>query len=484
MDDASTSADWWRGSVLYQIYPRSFQDSNGDGIGDLEGVRRRLDYLVELGVDGLWLSPIYPSPLADGGYDISDHTEIHPDLGTMRDFEALLADAHARGLRVILDLVPNHTSREHRWFRDHPQWYVWSDRDGPANNWVSAFGGPAWSPDEHGRGWYLHSFYKEQPDLNWRLPEVREAIGEVIRTWLDRGVDGFRVDAIDRLSKDPALRDDPPASGPRLLPFPAEDTLLDHVHSRNAPGMGEALSALRAAAGGAFLVGEVFRPTAELGLYLEHFDAVFAFEFMFCPWRPDALARVVGPVCELERVAWVLANHDFSRLATRHGETATRIAAMLLLTLPGPVFVYQGDELGMVDGPRDVRWDRAGRDVARHPMQWEPDALAGFTTGTPWLPTVDPARRNVRDQLSDPASLLSLYRNLLRLRPRLNGAFELEEASETLLAYRRGGHRILLNFSGRARPLPQDGEVVLRSHPDEGHIAPWGGVIVETGEAL
>jgi alpha-glucosidase len=236
MIERDPSDSWWSQAVLYQIYPRSFQDSDGDGIGDLEGVRQRLDYLVELGVDGLWMSPIYPSPLADGGYDISDHTDIHPQLGTLDVFDALLTDAHARGLRVILDLVPSHTSVEHPWFREHPEWYVWSDRDGPANNWLSAFGGRAWSRDDTNGGWYLHSFYKEQPDLDWRLSEVREAVGDVIRTWVDRGVDGFRIDAVDRLAKDPALRDDPPAREPRLLPLPADYASLNHVHSRNPQG--------------------------------------------------------------------------------------------------------------------------------------------------------------------------------------------------------------------------------------------------------
>jgi alpha-glucosidase len=242
------------------------------------------------------------------------------------------------------------------------------------------------------------------------------------------------------------------------------------------------LRALRAAAGETFLIGEVFQPSAELVLYLEELDAVFAFEFMFSAWRPPDLARVVAPVSELGRVAWVLANHDFSRLATRYGEQNTRLAAMLLLTLPGPVFVYQGDELGMVDGPYGLRRDRAGRDLARHPMQWEPTERAGFTTGTPWLPVIDPEHRNVHDQLSDPTSLLSLYKNLLQLRPLLRGAFELEEADETWLAFRRGSHTVRLNFSDNAQPLSSHGAVVIRSHPaDDRTIAPRGGIVLETG---
>jgi alpha-glucosidase len=248
-----------------------------------------LPYLSDLGVDGFWLSPIYPSPLADGGYDITDHAGVHPLFGSLDDFDRLLAEAHARGLRVILDLVPSHTSIEHPWFREHPDWYVWSD-DGPANNWLSAFGGSAWSRDDATGRWYLHSFYPEQPDLDWRHPEVRRAVGDVIRFWSARGVDGFRVDAVDRLAKDPELRDDPPALEPWSLPLPAEYAALHHVHSRSASGIGDVLASIREAAGDAFLVGEVFRPTAELALYLEHFDAVFAFEFMFAAWEPEAYA--------------------------------------------------------------------------------------------------------------------------------------------------------------------------------------------------
>jgi alpha-glucosidase len=268
---AAVTGAWWRNSVVYQIYPRSFLDSDGDGDGDLEGVRRRLDHIVSLGADAIWLSPFYPSPMHDLGYDVSDYTAIDPRYGTLETFDALLAAAHDRGLRVLLDFVPCHTSIEHRWFTEHPDWYVWSDRDGPQNNWVAAFGGSAWSRDPHGRGWYLHSFYPEQPDLDWRNPEVREAMAGVLRFWRERGVDGFRLDAIDRLLKDPELRDDPPASDQPALPERPEVAALEQRHSRNAPDVGIALAALREGAGAdAFLVGEVFLPTAKLDPYLEH----------------------------------------------------------------------------------------------------------------------------------------------------------------------------------------------------------------------
>ena len=278
---------WWRDAVVYQIYPRSFQDSDGDGIGDLRGIEQRLDHLSYLGVDALWLSPIYPSPLADFGYDVSDYTAVDPVFGTLDDFDRLVEAAHGRGLKVLLDLVPSHTSIEHPWFREHPDWYIWSPVDGPPNNWAAAFGGSAWSSDPHGRGWYLHTFYPEQPDLNWRNPEVVAAMQDVVRFWLARGVDGFRVDAVNGLLKDAELRDDPPASGTFPLPLVGEFAQLDHVYSANRPEVTEALAALREAAGEALLVGEVYLPTSEYPRYLEYFDLVFAFELLHAPWEPE-----------------------------------------------------------------------------------------------------------------------------------------------------------------------------------------------------
>ena len=254
---------WWQEAVVYQIYPRSFQDSDGDGVGDLPGITQRLDHLVYLGVDALWLSPIYPSPLADFGYDVSDYTGIDPQFGTLDDFDELVAAAHERGLRVLLDLVACHTSIEHPWFREHPDRYIWSPVDGPPNNWVSAFGGPAWSRDDETGRWYLHSFYPEQPDLNWRNAEVVAAMQDVVRFWLGRGVDGFRLDAIDRLVKDEQLRDDPPASKPFPLPLHPDAAPLEMRYSGNRPEAIEVLRALREAAGDALLVGELFRPVGE-----------------------------------------------------------------------------------------------------------------------------------------------------------------------------------------------------------------------------
>ena len=419
---------WWEDAVVYQIYPRSFQDSDGDGIGDLRGIEQRLDHLAYLGVDAFWLSPIYPSPLADFGYDVSDYTAVDPVFGTLDDFDSLVAAAHERGLRVLLDLVPSHTSIEHPWFREHPDRYIWSPVDGPPNNWAAAFGGPAWSQDPGGRGWYLHTFYPEQPDLNWRNPEVARAMQDVVRFWLARGVDGFRVDAVNGIVKDADLRDDPPASGAFPLPLMGDAAELDHVYSGNRPEVTEALAALREAAGDALLVGEVYLATSEYPRYLEHLDLVFAFELLHSPWDRQRLRKAIEPALALGRVAWVLSNHDFPRLATRVGEDHLREAAELLLSLPGTAFIYQGDEIGLADGPgADPPFDRAGRDRHRHPMQWDATPNGGFTTGTPWLPPVDPERRNVEAQRGDPASLLEHYRDLISRRPERRGTEFLPE---------------------------------------------------------
>src|SRR5688572_4290343 len=372
-------SEWWREAVVYQVYPRSFQDSDGDGVGDLAGIERRLDHLTWLGVDALWLSPIYPSPLADFGYDVTDHTAVDPVCGTLEDFDRLLAAAHDRGLRFLLDLVPSHTSIEHPWFREHPEWYVWAEGERPPNNWIAAFGGPSWTRLPGTNRWYLHSFYPEQPDLDWRNPEVRAAMGDVVRFWVDRGVDGFRVDATDRLMKDPELRDEPPATAPFGLPLPPEVAEWDYLHSGNAADMALALAAIREAAGDALLVGEVYLPNERLRPYLEHFDLAFAFELLHAPARAERLTEVISSGAALGRIAWMLSNHDFPRLATRWGPELADAAAVLLLTLPGAAFVYQGDELGLADGPgADPPLDRHGRDGARHPFPWEAGG-AGFS---------------------------------------------------------------------------------------------------------
>ena len=468
---------WWEEAVVYQIYPRSFQDSNGDGIGDLRGITQRLDHLVELGVDAFWLSPIYPSPLADFGYDVSDHCDVDPVYGTLSDLDELVGEAHQRELKVLLDLVPSHTSIEHPWFRDHPDRYIWSPVDGPPNNWASAFGGSAWSRDEASGRWYLHTFYREQADLDWRNPELVQAMQAVVQFWLERDVDGFRVDALTGIVKDDELRDDPPASAPFPLPLHGEAAELDRAYSSNRPEATEALAALRAAAGDALLVGEVYLRTRELRRWLEELDLVFAFELLFAPWEAEALRAAIGPAAALERVAWVLSNHDFERLATRVGPDDLRAAAVLLLTLPGAAFVYQGDELGLANGPgADPPFDRAGRDPMRHPMQWEPEPNGGFTRGEPWLLPVDPLERNVADQRADPGSLLSLYRRLIELRRGLGAGFRLLDAEPGVVAYERGEHVVAVNTTGEPRSAPA-GELILATHEGDG-LPPHAAVIV------
>lgn len=470
---------WWSNAVVYQVYPRSFQDSDGDGIGDLRGVIARLEHLSWLGVDALWLSPFYPSPLADMGYDVADHTGVASEYGTLADVDELIARAHEREIRVLLDLVPSHTSIEHPWFRLHPDWYVWAHGEGPPNNWLASFGGPAWTRDERTGGWYLHSFYPEQPDLDWRNPDLRAAFGEVVRFWTARGVDGFRVDAIDRVMKDARLRDDPPASEPFGLPVPDEYATLDHRHSTNDPEIGLALGALREAAADAFLVGEVYLPSSGLDPYLEHLDVAFAFEFLHAPFEAGRLREAIA-AAPRGGVAWVLSNHDFPRLATRLGESRAAQAALILLTLPGPAFIYQGDEIGMADGPgADPPIDRAGRDPHRHPMQWTGERRGGFTTGTPWLPLTDPERRNVASQREQPDSMLELYRRLISFRRNLGGGLELVDSDDDVLAFRRGKHVVALNLGDIPRPAPVGWRVLSTLHapPSEAELAPAEGAV-------
>jgi alpha-glucosidase len=407
------------------------------------------------------MSPIYPSPMHDFGYDVADYTAVDPVFGSLDDFDSLVASARARGLDVLLDLVPCHTSIEHPWFREHPDWYIW--RDTP-NNWLSAFGGSAWSP-LNGR-YYLHSFYPEQPDLDWRNPEVVAAMQDVLRFWLARGAAGYRVDAIDRLMKDAQLRDDPPAVEAYGLPLSEEEAKLSLAHSRNAPDTGEALGKIRAAVGDRFMVGEVYLPATRWEPYSEAFDAVFAFELLHSEWNAESLRAAIEATTRQHGAAWVLSNHDFGRLVTRFGAENARAAALLLLTLPGTTFLYQGDEIGQADGPAgENRYDRAGRDRFRHPMQWDGSPRGGFTSGEPWLPLVGPEHVNVEAQRDDPRSTLTLVRELIRLRRSLPRDFRLLDAGSGVLAYARGEHVIAINTTPNTARAPRAREFVIETEP-------------------
>ena len=454
---------WSDGAVVYEIYPRSFQDGDGDGIGDLAGIRSRLPYLEWLGVDAIWLAPIYASPLADYGYDVSDHKEIAPEYGTDLDFDLLVADAHDRGLRIVLDLVVSHTSIEHRWFRERPDFYVWADGPEPPNNWRASFGGPAWSRDPASGRLYLHSFYVEQPDLNWRNPEVREAMADVVRHWVGRGADGFRVDAVDRMVKDAELRDDPPSDDLFPLPMPEELRRLDLIHSRDAPEIDIALTALREAAGDAPLIGEVYLPVGRVMPYLDYFDSVFGFDLLHADWDAEQLAGAIDRSSAAGGISWVTSNHDFPRVATRWGEENVRAAAVLLLTLGNSAFVYQGEEIGMIDGPEaDPPLDRYGRDGCRRPMQWDRSSAGGFSSGRPWLEPVDPGTRNVDDQAADGSSVLNLFRRLIGVRREIGGVPRRVAAPAPLLAFDRDGHRIVINVGGEPATMPAPEGAELR----------------------
>ncbi len=456
-----TEAEWWKTGVIYQIYPRSFQDSNGDGIGDLNGIRDRLDYLAELGVDAIWISPFYKSPMADCGYDVADYCSVDPVFGTMADFEALIEEAHARGLKLILDFVPNHTSDQHPWFvesrssRDNPKrdWYIWRDAkpDGSVpNNWLSNFGGNAWEWDEATGQYYYHAFLKEQPDLNWRNPEVREAMYEAMRFWLHLGVDGFRVDVLWHLMKDPDFRDDP--VNPAYTPEQPQKRQQLRINSADHPDIHDVIREMRSVLD-AFpervLIGEIYLPYERLMAYygrdLSGAHLPFNFQLIRTQWTAEAIAGLVAQYEELLPRGgwpnWVLGNHDNPRIATRVGEERARGAALLLLTLRGTPTLYYADELGMPDVPIPAdqvadNWAlrepgiNIGRDPERTPMQWDASAYAGFSTASPWLPlSQDWPTRNVARMAAEPGSMLALYKELLR--------FRRESSALTLGSYRQ-----------------------------------------------
>jgi alpha-glucosidase len=490
------SADpWWMTGVVYQIYPRSFADEDGDGIGDLAGIRARLGYLAWLGVDAVWLSPFYPSPMADFGYDITDHCDVDPVFGSLADADALIAEAHALGLRVLLDWVPNHTSDHHPWFvearssPDSPRrdWYVWrspAPDGGPPNNWVAAFAPvPAWTLDEASGEYYLHCFLPEQPDLDWGNPEVVEAMHDVARFWLDRGVDGFRIDVVHLIGKDPLLADDPP----ELLPIP-------HVALNDRPEVHPLLRGIRTLLderpGNRVAVGEVYLLDLDrIVTYYGHGDELhlaFNFPALYAPWDARAWRTQIESAAErLDPVdawpTWVLSNHDNPRHRTRLGgsEARARAAAVLLTTLRGTPFLFAGEELGLLDAdiPPGAEVDPGGRDGCRAPIPWESGPRHGWPAD-PWLPfPPESEARNVAAARDDPDSVLNLYRDLLHARrhsPALHrGALHLLDAPEGVLAWARsapdGDRRIVVvNFT--------DVPVDLAAHPID---ATLDGLVVE-----
>jgi alpha-glucosidase len=502
---------WWQSAVLYQIYPRSFQDTDGDGVGDLAGILDRLPYLVELGVDALWLSPIFPSPMADFGYDISDYTDIAPLFGSLADFDALVDAAHRNDLKVLLDLVPNHTSDRHPWFaasrrsREDPQrdWYIWRDPapdGGPPNNWLSAFGGSAWQLDPATGQYYYHAFLARQPDLNWRNAKVRAAIHDVMRFWLARGVDGFRVDVIWHLIKDAEFRDNPenPAYAPDR---PPHDRLLP-LYTSDRPEVHEVIAGLRRVVDefdDRVLIGEIYLPIERLvayyGVDLGGAHLPFNFTLLSAPWNAREIDRLIG---EYEAALpkggwpnWVLGNHDRPRVASRIGRDQARIAAMLMLTVRGTPTIYYGDEIGMtqvaipperVQDPfeKNVPGIGVGRDGCRTPMQWSAQRNAGFTGGEPWLPLANDFRsENVENQRADPASILNMHRRLValrRARPALTaGAYRPLAVEGDLLLYRRehAGDEVTVALNLGLEPttvllerMPPNARVLLSSHAD------------------
>jgi len=517
---------WWQHGVIYQIYPRSFSDSNSDGIGDLRGVLARLDYLEWLGVDAIWISPIYPSPMADFGYDVSDYCDIHPAFGSMADMRELIAAAHRRNIKIILDFVPNHTSNEHPWFKEARRsrgsekrdFYLWHDagpNGEPPNNWLSVFGGSAWEWDEATQQFYYHAFLKEQPDLNWRHPLVRQNMYAAMRFWLDQGVDGFRVDVLWHLIKDAEWRDNPP--NPDYVPGQAPYNQLVPAYSTDQPEIQAIVREMRALMNEydeRVLIGEIYLPIRRLVSYYgtagDGAHLPFNFQLITLPWNAPQIAAAIseyeGSLPPDAWPNWVLGNHDQPRVASRVGHSQARVAAVLLLTLRGTPTLYYGDEIGMRDAvifPEQVQ-DPQGknigisRDPARTPMQWSGSPHAGFSTAQPWLPLGhDFEHCNVEQQTREAGSMLALYRRLIALRrtePALAvGSYRPLVGGGDLLAFVREaaeGHRFLvvLNLGPRPGQLALDnlgtGQVVIATEARRESERVQGRLILTGDDAL
>ncbi|MFI7642107.1 glycoside hydrolase family 13 protein [Nonomuraea sp. NPDC049400] len=484
--------DWWRDAVVYQVYPRSFADSDGDGMGDLAGVRERLGYLADLGVDAIWLSPFYTSPMADGGYDVADYRDVDPMFGGLADFDALIADAHDKGIRVIVDLVPNHSSDQHPWFKAGlRERYIF--RDEP-NDWESIFGGPAWTQAEDGQ-WYLHLFAPEQPDLNWDNPDVRAEFRDVLRFWLDRGVDGFRIDVAHGMIKAEGLPDVGPKEGRQAemlgdeqLPYFDQDGVHE-IYREWRP-------ILDSYPGGRMAVAEAWVSSPErLARYIgpDELHQAFNFEFMMADFHAKSFRTVIEKsLKEAELVGapttWVLSNHDKPRHVTRHGSLArARAATLLMLALPGSAYLYNGEELGLpevLDLPDELRQDPAfrrtgeSRDGCRVPIPWT--VSDGFGWRNPWLPIPGSwGPLSAEAQEDDPGSTLNLYRAALRLRkehPALGGGTLtwLDSPKDVLAIQRDPGLVVMINTGEEPVRLDLGGEVLLSSGPltDDGAIPP------------
>jgi alpha-glucosidase len=483
-------SEWWDDAVFYEIYIRSFADANGDGVGDLPGIRSRLPYLAELDIDALWITPFYPSPGADHGYDVADYCDVDAAFGTLDDFDGLVADAHELGLRIVIDIVPNHSSIEHPWFREHRERYVWAAgrNGGPPNNWLSVFGGPAWTHDPTSSEWYLHLFAPEQPDLDWHDAGVRSEFESILRFWIDRGVDGFRIDVAHGLFKDPELRDE-------AKPVPGADPRsFDRRRAIDRPELHPLYRDWRRLAGDRLLLGEVFlSDPVRVADYVRPDELQLAFNFMLLwePWDADALRGAIDATIDaLATVGatptWVLENHDVPRLVTRYGSVRqARAAALLLLALPGAAFLYAGQELGLeeVDLPDEARQDpvffrtagaRAGRDGCRIPVPWTADAPGfGFSEAPPWLPV--PAHwseLSVAAQRDDPDSMLSLYREALRLRPR-GQTLSWRKSAPGTLVFERGGIVCAVNVDAQGLAY-QQADLLLSSDPATRSVLPPG----------
>lgn len=524
----TTGQEWWRNAVVYQIYPRSFQDSNGDGIGDLQGIINRLDYLNDgteqsLGIDAIWLSPTFPSPMKDFGYDVSDYEGVHPDFGDLETMDRLIAECHHRGIKLLLDFVPNHSSDQHPWFsesrssRSSPKrdWYIWRDAkaDGSLpNNWRAVFGGPAWEMDETTGQFYLHSFLKEQPDLNWRNPDVERAMHDALRFWFERGIDGFRIDVIGMIVKHPALADNPP--NPAWREDDREQRRFLPIHNWNYPDVFPAVERIRdvfdeyqeRAA-----VGEVFGSSEEVARFyggddLDGLHLAFNFQFIHedgvheTAWEAVAMRRIVANAEAAlpagAQPCYAFGNHDRSRFISRHdadgrGFERARAAALLLLGLPNTPFLYYGEEIGMedVEIPEDrlqdpARFHSDGRDPERTPMQWDDSPTRGFSEAKPWLPygRID---RSVEDQRADMHSILGLYRRAIWLRKQegalLAGTYRELNAPQAVFAFVReheGARSVLVAVNtatgSMALPVPPGCEQILldtgESRIEDGHL--------------